>query len=610
MGQKLNEGQLQAVCHGDGPVMVLAGPGSGKTTVITRRIEYLIRKRGVDPSHILVITFTKAAAGEMKQRFLGRMPREGGAVTFGTFHAVFFMILKHAYHFQCDSVIKEEEKLRWMRETVHSMRLDCEDENEFVQNILGEISLVKNTGIDLSHYYSISCGREVFLQVYREYQNFLKKYRKIDFDDMLVYTYELFSQREDILSAWRKKYQYILIDEFQDVNQLQYDIVRMLAQPGNNLFVVGDDDQSIYRFRGARPEIMLHMPEQYRNLSIVKLKVNYRCPSQVVEIASRIIDNNKERFEKEICASKIKENAVTFELFDRVGQENEKLLQRLRTQNIPLNKTAVLFRTNLQARPLMEKLLEYNIPFTAKDKVPNLYEHWIAKDMYAYIRIAQGSRRRRDFLMIMNRPKRYLSRESLTDETVAFDVWQNFYSEQSWMMDRIDKLWQDINTIKSLRPFAALNYIRKAVGYDDFLREYAEYRNIREDELFGVMEELQESTRGFVSFQDWFLHIEKYKRETEQMWEKNQENKDALTLATFHSAKGLEFDCVHIMEVNEGIIPYKKASLLPEMEEERRMFYVALTRAREELHLYAVKYYNNHETELSRFLYEARKKEE
>lgn len=196
MEQKLNEGQLQAIRHGDGPVMVLAGPGSGKTTVITRRIEYLIRERGVNPSHILVITFTKAAAGEMKQRFLGRMPGERSTVTFGTFHAVFFMILKHAYNFSGDSVIKEEEKLRWMRESIHSMKLDCEDENELVQNILGEISLVKNTGIDLSHYYSISCSREVFLQVYREYHNFLKKYRKIDFDDMLLIPMSFFPREK------------------------------------------------------------------------------------------------------------------------------------------------------------------------------------------------------------------------------------------------------------------------------------------------------------------------------------------------------------------------------------------------------------------------------
>ncbi|MCM1257399.1 MAG: ATP-dependent helicase [Roseburia sp.] len=610
MIEKLNEGQEQAIKHGEGPMMVLAGPGSGKTFTITKRIEYLIKEKGIDPSHILVITFTKAAAGEMKERFLKQMPAEGKTVTFGTFHAVFFMILKHAYHFQADNIIREEDKIRWMREEIHSMRLDFEDENEFIRNILGEISLVKNTGVDIKHYYSISLSQDIFFDIFREYQEFLVRNRKIDFDDMLVYTYELFSQRKDILSAWQDKYRYILIDEFQDVNQLQYNIVRMLAAPKNNLFVVGDDDQSIYHFRGARPEIMLHMPEQYKDLRIVKLRINYRCPSQVVEIAARIIENNKQRFEKKIEAFKNQGDAVTFEVFDRVGEENEKLIQNLKSQKSPLSDTAVLFRTNLQARPLMEKLLEYNIPFTAKDRVPNLYEHWIAKDMYAYIRIAQGSRQRRDFLMIMNRPKRYLSRESLESETVAFDVWQNFYSEQDWMIDRIDKLWQDIKMIRTLRPFAAINYIRKAVGYDDFLREYAQYRSIKEEDLFGVMEELQESARGFLTFQDWFLHIERYKEEIENMWEKNREDKDALTIATFHSAKGLEFESVHIMEVNEGITPYKKASLPAEMEEERRMFYVALTRTKNRLHLYAVKHYNNHEAELSRFLYEARKKED
>lgn len=604
--QNLNDAQLQAVLHGDGPMLVLAGPGSGKTLVITRRIENLIKNKKTDPSHILVITFTRAAAGEMKERFVKLMPQAGARVTFGTFHAVFFMILKHAYHFKAQDIIKEEEKLQMMRELVHSMHLDYEDENEFIQGVLGEIGLMKNTKMDVSHYYPVNCSKEVFQNVFQEYQQYLKRHRKIDFDDMLVYTYELFDQRKDILSAWQKKYRYILIDEFQDVNQLQYDIVRLLAAPFNNLFVVGDDDQSIYRFRGARPEIMLHMPKDYENISIVKLEYNYRCPSQVVEAASRVIRNNKERFDKEIRANKKKENAITFELFEDSRRENERLVERLRTGRFPFSQTAVLFRTNMQARSLMEKLLEYNIPFTAKDRIPNLYEHWIAQDLYAYIRIALGSRQRRDFLKIMNRPRRYLSRESLESERVDFDRWQAFYSEQNWIAERIEKLYQDLAAIRRMRPFAAVNYIRKAVGYDDFLEEYARYRRIKAVELFEVAEELQEGTRGFLTFQEWFDHIENYGRELKKVWEKKQEEAEAVTLATFHSSKGLEFDAVHILEVNEGITPYKKAVLPQEMEEERRMFYVAMTRAREELYLYAVKNLNNHEMEVSRFLFEAR----
>ncbi|MBO5373630.1 MAG: ATP-dependent helicase [Lachnospiraceae bacterium] len=605
MKKCLNDSQMQAVLHQEGPMMVLAGPGSGKTLVITRRIENLIKNADIDPSNILVITFTKSAASEMKERFLRRMPTEGKRVTFGTFHAVFFMILKHAYGFRAENVIREDEKIYLMREMLHSMRLDYEDENEFIQNLFAEIGLVKNSRIQLAHYYSTNCGQDVFRQIYKEYEQFLHRNRKIDFDDMLVYTYELFSQRKDILSAWQNKYRYILVDEFQDVNQIQYDIVRMLAASGNNLFVVGDDDQSIYRFRGAKPEIMLNMPKDFKDLKMVNLSVNYRCPASVVKMASQIISHNRERFEKEIHAAKKGGLPILIEKFESQREEYEKVLARIRKGKIPYSQIAVLFRTNMQARGLMELLLEYNIPFTAKDTVPNIYEHWIAKDLFAYIRIAKGSRQRRDFLMIMNRPKRYLSRESLEEETVAFDVWQAFYSEQPWIEERIEKLQRDIREISRMRPFAAINYIRKAIGYDEFIKEYAEYRKISAEELFDVLEELQESSKVYPNFDTWFLHMEKYKKELEQMREKGNIQEEAVTLATYHSAKGLEFDVVHMIDVNEGVTPYKKAVLPADMEEERRMFYVGITRAKEELYLYCAKKINNHEAEISRFLMEA-----
>lgn len=603
--QNLSDAQRQAVLHETGPMLVLAGPGSGKTFVITRRIENLIKNVQADPSGILVITFTKAAASEMKERFLKRMPKAGTRMTFGTFHAVFFMILKHAYHFTASNIIREEERMQFLRETIHSMRLEYEEENEFVQNLLSEISFVKNGRMQLEHYYPIHCGKDVFCTIFGEYQRFLKKYRKIDFDDMLVYTYELFSERKDILSAWQRKYPYILIDEFQDVNQIQYDIVRMLAEPQQNLFIVGDDDQSIYRFRGARPEIMLHMPKDYPNAKIVKLEYNYRCPKDVVEMASRMIACNKERFQKEIRAVKKEDHTITTEFFETQREANRKLVERIREGKASYDQTAVLFRTNTQARLLMELLMEYNIPFVARDKVPNIYEHWIAKDLYAYIRLARGSRRRRDFLKIMNRPKRYLSRESLEEETVSFEKWQAFYAEQPWIEKRIEELKADLGAIRTMRPFAAINYIRKAIGYDTFLTEYAEYRKIDAEGLAEVIDELQESCREYASFDEWFAHIEQYKKELEEVYGQGRIEQEAVTLATFHSAKGLEFDLVHIADVNEGITPYKKAVLPSDMEEERRMFYVGITRARKELHLYVPKKINNHEMERSRFLIEA-----
>lgn len=256
----------------------------------------------------------------------------------------------------------------------------------------------------------------------------------------------------------------------------------------------------------------------------------------------------------------------------------------------------------------MEQLTEYNIPFAAKDRIPDIYEHFIAKDLYAYLCIAQGGRRRQDFFRIMNRPKRYLSRDSLPGETVSFDAWQAFYAEQPWVEERIIRLLADIRAIGGMRPFAAVNYIRKAVGYDGFLKEYAAYRNIEEEGLTEVLDALQEGSREFDTFEAWFSHIESYQKKLKEMYGRENEKpgqKDAVTLATFHSAKGLEFDVVHMIDVNEGVTPYKKAVLLPDMEEERRMFYVGVTRAKERLHLYVPQKVNSREAEMSRFLIEA-----
>lgn len=278
-------------------MLVLAGPGSGKTLVITERTKYLIEECGIDPAQILVITFTKAAATEMKRRFQRKMNRLC-PVTFGTFHAVYFAILKHAYNYSADNIAREEQRYQCMREIIAKEHLTYEDETEFITSLLGEISLVKNSGIEIANYYSKNCAETVFRKIYRQYHEFLYKNRLIDFDDMLVYTKELFEQRADILAAWQNKYRYILIDEFQDINRIQYDIIKMLAGKRKNLFIVGDDDQSIYRFRGAKPEIMLHFKDDYPEAETVLLDVNYRSVKNIVTSAGYLIGHNKERFQK------------------------------------------------------------------------------------------------------------------------------------------------------------------------------------------------------------------------------------------------------------------------------------------------------------------------
>lgn len=589
----------------------------GKTTVITHRTRNLIVREGVDPSRILVITFTRAAAGEMKERFRQLMGSKKYPVTFGTFHAVFFQILKHAYGFHSGNIVKEEQRLQFMREIIKRMHLEYEDENEFIGELLGEIGLVKNTGIPLEHYYSRNCAKEVFEQIYRAYDDRMRKARLIDFDDMLVYCHELFEQRKDILSAWQRKFQYILIDEFQDVNKIQFEIIKMLALPENNLFAVGDDDQSIYRFRGAKPELMLGFRTAYPQAKQVFLDINYRSPEQIVQTSMQLISHNTQRFEKKISA--IPDNGsdrgmqragnVSYYLWKGQKEEGRAIIEKilaLHEAGYTYNDCAVLFRTNTQPRIFMSQLMAYNIPFRTRDNIPNLFEHWITRDILTYIRLAMGSRSRKDVLAVMNRPNRYISRESLEEETVAFDVWADYFYDknQHWVAERIEQLEADLRVLSRLGPFAAINYIRMGIGYEEYLREYAAYRCISADNLIEILDELQNGAKDFRDYEAWFLHMEEYTKELKMQKKQQELLKDCISLSTFHSAKGLEFPIVHILDVNEELMPYKKATLDADIQEERRMFYVGITRTRQELHIHSVQKYNGRELDVSRFVEE------
>ena len=405
-------------------------------------------------------------------------------------------------------------------------------------------------------------------------------------------------------------YKHLMIDEFQDINLIQWKIMCMLAAPENNLFVVGDDDQSIYRFRGSKPEIMLGFQKIYPQAKIVNLEVNYRCEPPIVEAAMRLIAHNEERFPKKIRAGKSGKQKVRFQYFEDCYKENAFLAEDIRqtVQNgVPLSEIAVLFRTNMQPRALMEYMVSANLAFQTKDRIPDIYEHWIARDFFTYIRIAQGSDSRADFLSIMNRPKRYIGRDSLPDETVCFDEWMKLYEEQPWIAERIEKLWYDLKHLSRLSPYAAINYIRRGIGYDDYLAEYAEYRNANKEDFYEVADEILASAKGYRTFEEWFAHIEEYRQELKRLAQEKRRNQNAVTFATLHSAKGLEFTKVYLIDVNEGVMPYKKAVLKQDVEEERRLFYVGMTRAKESLTICSVKKMRGKEVELSRFIKEVGK---
>ena len=619
MVKTFNKEQIEAIQHDKGPALILAGPGSGKTTVITERIRYLIQSRHVQPQKILVITFTKAAATEMKLRFRSLMGGKTYPVQFGTFHAIFFTILRHAYHYNVNNIIKDDVRQQLLRELVNRMTtLQIEDEPDLLMELAGEISHVKSERIVLEHYYAKCCGHEDFREIYMQYEKELQQRRLLDFDDMLVYCYELFVQRKDILQQWQQQYSYILIDEFQDINRVQYDIIRMLAQPEDNLFIVGDDDQSIYRFRGANPEIMLHFPKDYKEAKRVTLATNYRCPKQVVELAGRVISNNQNRFAKQIQAAEsenapdgkeLPKDTVTIRCYDTIFAQNDSIasqIQQYHKEGISYRSMTALFRTNTQAHALAAKLMEYNIPFTMKEAVPNLYHHWIARNVIAYLKIAAGSRERSLFLQIINRPLRYISREALSDKQVDFEELFDYYEDKEWMAERIEQLQYDLAVMSDMRPYAAINYLRKGVGYDAFLQQYAREHKLKADELMEILDEIHEQAKASADTAKWLQYIKDY---TEQLKEqkqtqKNEEEEERVILGTMHGAKGLEYDVVFIPDANEGTVPHSKAVLEADMEEERRMFYVAMTRAKNHLHISYVKNRYNKEVDASRFIEE------
>lgn len=528
-------------------------------------------------------------------------------VSFGTFHSVFFLILKLAYRYQTSNIVREEQRTRFVKEMMETMALDVEEEGEFVSSVLSEISMVKGELMSLEHYYPKSCSSEVFGALYRGYEDKLRRQGLLDFDDMLVMCYELFQERKDILKAWQDKYRYILIDEFQDINRIQYEIVKMLAKPLDNLFIVGDDDQSIYRFRGAKPELMLGFEKDFPQAKKILLDTNYRSSRQIVEAAGRLISHNSTRFPKEIRAARGEGRPISVREYKDPLEENQAIVAELRdyaAMGMAWEDIAVLYRTNSGPRLLITKLMEYNIPFQMRDTAPNLYEHWISRHVLAYIRAAEGDLSRGNLLPVLNRPKRYISRDALEGQRIDWERLKSFYQDKNWMLDRIEQLEYDLKMLKGMAPAGAVNYIRKAVGYDDYIREYALERRMPPEELFEVLDSLQESAMGFKTYEAWFTHMEEYKEQLQKQAKNREEKGTGVSLMTMHSSKGLEFRVVYILDANEGITPHHKAVLDPDMEEERRMFYVAMTRAKERLHICHAKERYHKKQEPSRFIEE------
>lgn len=576
--------QKKAIEHGAGPLMVLAGPGSGKTFVITHRIKYLIEGPGINPAHILVVTFSRAAAKEMKDRFEKLCKKS--PVTFGTFHSVFFNLLKTAYGFGSEQIASDELRYTLIKELIKRNSIENEDINTLAGNLLNEIALVKQDNISIKNYYSNSISSDTFKKIYSDYESELEARGKLDFEDMLSLTYELLSERSDILKAVQNRYRYILVDEFQDINFLQYNIIKLMAGEKQNITVVGDDDQSIYRFRGARPEIMLGFERDFRNVKKVFLDINFRSSTQIVNASTKLISFNSKRFPKTFKAKNGYGAPVSLIEFKNPFLEVNSIIKDIKDyikSGQDINNIAVLYRTNLSPRLLIERLMRNNIPFTIRDAIPNLFDHWVAKDIISYIKLAINMGDKSDLLRISNKPNRYISRDSLSSSRANIETLFDYYDDKSYMIKRIVELREHLRTIKNLKPATALRYIRNVVGYDEYIEEYCDMNGVESDDCYSILGDLENSAAEYNTFNDWFVHMDEYKDELIEARKKSNENDKGVRLMTFHSSKGLEFDIVYIIDVNEGSVPYKKAKGVDEIEEERRMFYVAMTRARKKL---------------------------
>lgn len=606
---KFGKEQTSAIEHEKGPMMVIAGPGSGKTTVITERIKYLIESAGVSPADILVITFTRAAAQEMESRFKQLTKGHDYLVRFGTFHSIFFWIIKTAYNLNNSSIISDEEKRKIVDRLIRSMSIEYDNRDDVISSVLSQISLVKCDMIDIDNYYSRDMPENDFRALYSKLDRELKRFNKIDFDDMMVMCYDLLTKRTDILNKCRQIFKYIMVDEFQDSNRIQYEIFKLLAMPLENVFIVGDDDQSVYGFRGARPEIMHRFVKDFPKTRQVFLGENYRCDKSITHASSKVISANKNRFKKTLVSKSTEEGIVRLITPKDDTEANMMLIKQIREQykaGIPYEGQAVLYRTNIQPRRLVYKLNQFNIPYTISDSMPNIFDHFVVRNILDYMRLAMGDNSRGVFLRILNKPSRYISRDSLSEDPVDYDKLRWRLRDKDYAIDSLDKLMADIKLIRKMRPYPALNFIRKSVGYDDYIKEYAEYRQMDAAEFSDVLDEFASMIVDMTSYAELFEFITEYSELLSRQQEKNKnKNRSGVNLMTMHSAKGLEFDCVYIIDAVEGMSPYKKAKTINEMEEERRMFYVAMTRARNELYIYAPKIMGSKATTLSRFVKDA-----
>lgn len=623
----LNEAQRKAVTYGGGPLLVLAGPGSGKTFTITKRILYLL-EQGIPPEQLLVITFTREAAMSMQLRFQ-EMSDSFLPVNFGTFHSIFYQILQKSNVIKSHKLLTNSEKKKILLSILREYRKNVEssiseDLGEDAMAILSAVSYYKNTlQPEKAAGKAPAEWQPVFPQLLERYEKAVRVHGKMDFDDMLCRCRDLLAGNADLLSAWQNRFRYILIDEFQDINPVQYEVVKLLAGNHSSIFAVGDDDQAIYGFRGSEPECLRRFEKEY-GASRLLLDVNYRSHPQIVQASLAVIAENRDRFPKAIrsfredemlqrsnsakCAldTESKDHVQLFAFSDR-EEQYDYLCRRLQSflqehEGQERRECAVLFRTNSYMQGLAVRLKALGIPYVMGERMQSIYEHFIVKDIMAYLALASGQWDRETLLRIVNKPSRYVSREAVGGCDHSIQALIAYYKSQELsgtskksVLEKLHSFERQLKAIGRLTPQLAVAYIQKAVGYGKYLQETAGNAE-RLAEWNNMLEWLKADAARFSGVEEWQAAQAAHTKDLEQGKSSGQVaiNRAAtvrepdtglIRLMTVHGAKGLEFDTVIVADCNEAVFPHGRLQTGAEIEEERRVFYVAMTRAKENLEL-------------------------
>ena len=589
----LNKEQQEAVLQTDGPILILAGAGSGKTRVLTTKIAYLIQDIGISPYNVLAITFTNKAAKEMSDRLYHMIGEVSKKVQVSTFHSFGLKILREnceALGYKSNFVIMDsEDTLTVIKKILKGLDLDPKQYNPSA--IRNKISGCKNELMSPNEYekYAISEFEEVVLKVYRKYQETLFKNNSIDFDDLLILPIKLFREFPSVLQKYQERFQYILIDEYQDTNEAQYILTKMISAKYKNICCVGDNDQSIYSFRGANYRNILNFEKDYKDAKVIKLEQNYRSTTNILDAANDVIKNNRERKDKNLWSNKGEGEKISY--FRAFNERDEAFyvvreIKKLLNQGINYQDIAVLYRTNAQSRNMEEELLRENIPYRVVGSF-YFYSRKEIKDLIAYLRLIHNTDDNVSLLRVINTPKRGIGLKTIDNLTVKAD------SMGISLFDAIDsgkelEFKKLINDLKELSADLTLTeLVDKILDVTGIRKEYEDEKTLEADIRIENLEEFKSITKSFeeregvISLEDFLLEISLVSDVNEYKDDKNR-----ISLMTVHSVKGLEFDYVFIIGLEEGIFPHINSLMdNSELEEERRLCYVALTRARKKLYL-------------------------